>query len=144
MANKIVRVVEPPALETVGEHGLGVPVLFEPDHPPRPMLADKETSLGVEGETIRTWLSKIGIRGNSPARLEKNLRTGGTGRPPVEDVGRDIGEKQKAILPDGPFTPGEPFADLFDASIGSEQQVQSRVEALNEIGRGTLPVLARG
>ena len=52
MKNKIVWVVEPPALETVGEHGLGAPVLFEPDHPPRPMLADKETSLGVEGETI--------------------------------------------------------------------------------------------
>ena len=132
VADEIVGIVETPPFKAVGEDGLGLAVCFQTnDILPTSALTQQEESIGVEGETVRTRLDKIWVGENSTAWLEKGFRLRCSGAPPIENVCRDIGEKQSAIFPDGALAPDESRANVLRLRFRIDERVQSWIETLD-------------
>ncbi|MGA7901143.1 MAG: hypothetical protein WCA06_00750, partial [Terrimicrobiaceae bacterium] len=69
---------------------------------------------------------------DSAAWLQENLRVLRSRTPSVQNIRRDVGEKQRAILPDRSLTPDETLADRVNARSGINERIQGRIEALDQ------------
>src|SRR5882762_7065304 len=143
----VVRAVELPAFETVGEHG-ALAVLLDPVDRPSGPCRDDEPALPVEGEPVRAdhvELLEQGIaRVLSVGLLEAHAPDVGLGvaaamhvdgrfapgRELVDHVRGDVAQEQVATLLDPDDALGEPETTLhqLQTCVGGYQCVERRVE----------------
>ena len=126
---EVVGAVEADAFVVLGRERLKLPVGTEAGDATRAMLTEEHATLGVDGEPVRTLISRRRV---GTAGLQKDRSHRIAFDPLVGDVVGHVREDDATFIPDGSFGPRIiPGRDGLDLGAAVQQRIQRGIDLLD-------------